>query len=47
MKDEFIELPTKPGLGVEINEKALEKAKKPYVYRDLSGFWAAPQQPST
>jgi len=47
MKDEFIELPTKPGLGVEINEEALEKAKKPYVYHDLSGFWASPRQPST
>jgi hypothetical protein len=32
---------------VEINEKALERTKKPYAYHDLSGFWAAPQQPST
>lgn len=47
MEGEFIGLPTKPGLGVEINEKALERTKKPYVYHDLSGFWASPRQPST
>jgi L-alanine-DL-glutamate epimerase-like enolase superfamily enzyme len=39
-KDGFIELPTRPGLGVEINEKAL--TKKSFEYRpglELGVFW--------
>ena len=39
-KDGFIELPTRPGLGVELNEKAL--TKKPFEYRpglELGVFW--------
>ena len=37
MKDEFIELPTKPGLGIEIDEKAL--GKRPYKYFDIGNLW--------
>lgn len=39
-KDGFIELPTKPGLGVELDEKAL--TGKPFKYRPglvLGGLW--------
>lgn len=39
-KDGFIELPIKPGLGVELNEEAL--TKKPFKYRPglvLGGLW--------
>jgi L-alanine-DL-glutamate epimerase-like enolase superfamily enzyme len=39
-KDGFIELPTKPGLGVELDEKAL--TEKPFKYRPglvLGGLW--------
>ncbi len=39
-KDGFIELPTRPGLGVEVNEKAL--TRKPFQYRaglELGAFW--------
>ena len=39
-KDGFIELPTKPGLGIELDEKAL--TKKPFQYRPglvLGGLW--------
>ena len=38
MKDEFIELPTKPGLGIEIDEEAL--GKRPYKYFDIGRLWA-------
>ena len=41
IKDGFQELPTKPGLGVEINEQAL--AERPYVYQDMGGLWQAPK----
>jgi len=41
IKDGFQELPTKPGLGVEINEEAL--AERPYVYQDVGGLWDAPK----
>jgi galactonate dehydratase len=39
-KDGFIELPTKPGLGIDIDEKAL--TKKPFTYKPgcgLGGLW--------
>ena len=35
----YIELPTKPGLGIEIDEAAL--SKRPYKYVDLGAFWAS------
>ncbi len=44
LKNEFIELPTRPGLGVEINEEAL--ARRPYLYHDLSSFWESPRVPA-
>jgi galactonate dehydratase len=34
----YIELPTKPGLGIDIDESAL--SKRPYKYADLSAFWS-------
>jgi len=40
-KDGFIELPTKPGLGLELDEEAV--SKQPFQYRrepTLSGLWA-------
>jgi galactonate dehydratase len=37
-ENNYIELPTKPGLGIEIDEAAL--SKRPYKYADLSAFWA-------
>ncbi len=42
IKDEFIELPTKPGLGIELNEEAL--TKRPYKYRSMGSLWATYQQ---
>ena len=45
MKDGFIELPTKPGLGLEIKEEAL--SRRPYVFHDLSSFWAPPTKWAT
>jgi len=42
IKDDLIELPTKPGLGIELNEDAL--AKRPYKYFDLGALWATHQQ---
>jgi len=45
IKDGFIELPTKPGLGLEIKEEAL--SRRPYVFHDLSGFWAPPTKWAT
>jgi galactonate dehydratase len=47
LREGYLDLPSGPGLGVEIDEAALEKAKKPYVYHDMSGFWRTPQQPSS
>jgi len=38
MKDEFVELPTKPGLGIEINEEVL--GSRPYKYFDIGDLWA-------
>jgi galactonate dehydratase len=35
----YIELPTKPGLGIEINEAAL--SKRPYKYADIGALWAS------
>ena len=34
IKDGFIEIPSKPGLGIDLNEDAL--AKRPYGYADFS-----------
>ena len=45
IKDEFVELPTKPGLGIELNEDAL--SKRPYKYFNLSGLWDTHEQWST
>ena len=39
--EECLEPPTTPGLGVDLDEEALQK--RPYKYRDLSGFWDVPQ----
>ena len=39
MKDEFVELPTKPGLGIEINEEAL--GNRPYKFFDIGDLWAS------
>jgi len=44
LKDECIELPTRPGLGVDLIEEAL--SSRPYVYHDLSSFWDTPQVPA-
>jgi galactonate dehydratase len=38
-ENNYIELPTKPGLGIEIDESAL--SKRPYKYVDLGAFWAS------
>ena len=38
LKDEYVELPTKPGLGIEINEEVL--GKRPYKYFDIGDLWA-------
>ena len=38
MKDEFVELPTKPGLGIELNEEAL--GNRPYKYFNIGNLWA-------
>lgn len=37
-ENNYIELPTKPGLGIDIDESAL--SKRPYKYIDLGAFWA-------
>ena len=42
MKDDFIELPTKPGLGIELNEEAL--GNRPYSYCDFGAFWATHEE---
>ena len=42
--DECIELPQRPGLGVDINEEAL--SSRPYRYHDMSSFWDVPQVPA-
>jgi hypothetical protein len=42
--NERIHLPTRPGLGVDINEDVL--SKRPYRYHDLSSFWDTPQVPA-
>jgi len=42
--DECIELPMRPGLGVDINEEAL--SARPYRYHDMSSFWETPQVPA-
>lgn len=39
MKDGFVELPCKPGLGVELDEEAL--SNRPYKYFDFGGLWAS------
>ncbi|MBW1860940.1 MAG: galactonate dehydratase [Deltaproteobacteria bacterium] len=44
LKDECLELPERPGLGVDIDEEAL--SKRPYKYHDMSGFWDDPQVPA-
>jgi len=45
MKDEFIELPTKPGLGIELNEQAL--GNRPYKYFNQGNLWATHDEWST
>lgn len=45
MKDEFVELPTKPGLGIELNEEAL--ANRPYKYFNIGALWATHEEWST
>ena len=45
MKDEFIELPTKPGLGIELNEEAL--GNRPYKYFNIGNLWASYEEWST
>jgi galactonate dehydratase len=45
MKDEFIELPTKPGLGIELNEQAL--GNRPYKYFNQGNLWATHYEWST
>ena len=42
MKDEFIELPTKPGLGIELNEEAL--GNRPYKYFNIGNLWATHEE---
>jgi len=37
MEGDLIELPTKPGLGIEINEEAL--GNRPYRYFNIGGLW--------
>ena len=44
MVDECIQLPDRPGIGIDINEEAL--GSRPYVYHDLSSFWDVPQVPA-
>jgi len=46
-RDGFLDIPTKPGLGIEIDEEKLQATNRPYVYHDLSSFWRSPRQPST
>ncbi len=45
VKDEFVDLPTKPGLGIELNEEAL--ANRPYKYFNIGGLWATHEEWST
>jgi len=45
MKDEFVDLPTKPGLGIELNEEAL--ANRPYKYFNIGALWATHEEWST
>jgi len=42
MKDNFIELPTKPGLGIELNEEAL--GNRPYRYFDFGELWGTHEE---
>ena len=42
MKDNFIELPTKPGLGIELNEEAL--GNRPYRYFDFGDLWGTHEE---
>jgi galactonate dehydratase len=42
MKNEFIELPTKPGLGIEIDESQLEK--RPFKFFDIGDLWATHEE---
>jgi galactonate dehydratase len=42
LKDEHVELPTKPGLGIEINEEAL--GNRPYKYFNIGGLWASHEE---
>ena len=44
MVDECLQLPTRPGIGVDINEELL--GTRPYKYHDLSSFWDVPQVPA-
>jgi len=45
MKDEFVDLPTKPGLGIELNEGAL--GNRPYKYFNIGALWATHEEWST
>ena len=42
VKGEYTEVPTKPGLGIELSEKALEK--RPYRYFDFGALWTSHDQ---
>ena len=42
LKDEYVELPTKPGLGIEINEEVL--GSRPYKYFDIGDLWATHEE---
>lgn len=42
--DECIQLPDRPGIGVDLNEEVL--ATRPYKYHDMSSFWDVPQVPA-
>jgi len=45
MKDEFVDLPTKPGLGIELNEEVL--GNRPYKYFNIGALWATHEEWST
>jgi len=42
--DECIQLPDRPGLGLDLKEEVL--GDRPYKYHDLSSFWDVPQVPA-
>ena len=42
--DECLQLPERPGLGLDLKEEVL--GNRPYKYHDLSSFWDVPQVPA-